>query len=170
MKVHVRGGADYLPMSVDQDGTVHYQVDAGLQSANRAKWNFDYVVDTGVDGSHHTLDQFRFNMTITETKGDASLTDTFMFDPTSHAWIDAHGAGFGGDDFLPSALTAGATPPVSQVAENSVNVAFTQLQAFYGSLGDPTAAGTHYDDVVLQATNAGGGHVLGSVHDSFLLA
>ena len=81
LKVHVRGGADYLPMSVDQDGTAHYQAAAGTQSATRANWNFDYVVDTGIDASSKTLDQFKLNMTITQTT-TANVTHSETF-----AWI-----------------------------------------------------------------------------------
>jgi hypothetical protein len=78
--------------------------------------------------------------------------------------IAAHTAGFGGDDFLPSAATAGASPPASQVAENSVNLGF--LMNAFGPLATSTIAGTQYD-IVLQATDHG--HALGAVHDGIIL-
>lgn len=166
LKMHVRGGADYQPTSVDQDGTAHYNVAAGTQSATRAAWNFDFVVDTGIGGSSKTLDQFNFNMTITQTTtANVTHSETFTLDSASHVWLNAaHTAGFAGDDFLPSATTPGASPPVSQVAENSVNLGF--LTTAFGPLATSTAAGTHYD-IVLQATDHG--HVLGAVHDAIIL-
>lgn len=160
LKVHLRGGADYLPASVDQDGTVHYQVDAGTQSATRAKWNFDYVVDTGIDGSNKTLDKFDFKMVITQqTAPNVTHTETFVLDPSTHIWANAaHTAGFAGDDQVPA-------PTATQVAENSVNLGF--LTTAFGPLSSSTVAGTQYD-ITLQATDHQG-HVLGSVHDQLIL-
>src|SRR4051812_26423071 len=62
LKEHYRTGNDIAPTSVDADGTAHFTVPAGTQvadpahgvsgaNANRAAWNFDYVVDTGLNSS-----------------------------------------------------------------------------------------------------------------------
>src|SRR4051812_39689247 len=69
LKIHYRQGNDITPTSVDKDGTAHYDAPAGTQvvdpahgvgSANpaRAAWNFDFSVNTGLDGSTSTLDNF----------------------------------------------------------------------------------------------------------------
>lgn len=46
MKIHHRGGADYIPTSVSPDGTINYDVLAGSQPGNptRAEWNFAYLI------------------------------------------------------------------------------------------------------------------------------
>src|SRR5262245_33296639 len=65
LKIHYRQGDDITPGSVDSDGTAHYQAPSGTQvvdpvhhvpvaNASRAAWNFDFSVNTGLDGSTHT--------------------------------------------------------------------------------------------------------------------
>src|ERR1700744_3977858 len=70
---HDRNGSGHgiAPASVDQDGTAHYTFSAGVDPnhTNRASWNFDYVVDTGLDGSTQTLSDYDFQMTVTQTQG-----------------------------------------------------------------------------------------------------
>src|SRR6187200_452905 len=66
LKIHYRQGDDITPVSVDADGTAHYVVPDGTQvidpahgvssaAPNRAAWNFDFSVNTGLDGSTKTL-------------------------------------------------------------------------------------------------------------------
>src|SRR4029077_21042288 len=62
LKIHYRQGNDITPTTVDADGTAHYVAPDGAQvvdpahgvsAANpaRAAWNFDFSVNTGLDGS-----------------------------------------------------------------------------------------------------------------------
>src|SRR5579863_4385117 len=84
LKLHVRGGADYTPVSVDHNGTAHYDVASGVQNATHAMWNFDYVVDTGLNNSAKTLANFDFQMVFTELAGDhKGASATFELDPAT---------------------------------------------------------------------------------------
>jgi hemolysin type calcium-binding protein len=170
LKIHSRQGSDYLPTQVDNDGTAHYTVSAGAQPGNpaRAEWNVDYVVDTGINGSSGKLSDFDFEAVIKQTlPSNATHTETFILDPTTHIWSNAsHTSGFAGDDNVPAAIA-------NQVAENSVNLGFATLQAVFGPLATSTAAGTQYD-IQLEAFDTGHGHhaqqLIGSVHDVITLA
>jgi hypothetical protein len=171
LKEHYRTGNDIAPTSVDPDGTAHFTVPAGTQvadpahgvgSANpaRAAWNFDYVVDTGLNGSTSSLQDFTFKIVVTQ---NGTNTHIFDLNPTTHVWTDESNPaiGFGGDDFNHPASAA----VQSHVAENSVNLAF--LAAAFGPLATSTAAGTTYD-IQLEAFQ--GPHMVGHVHDTVLLA
>jgi hypothetical protein len=77
LKIHERQGPDILPTSVDSDGTAHYNVPAGTQPGNpgRAAWNFDFSVNTGLDGSTKTLDDFNFRIIIADDDGNSQAFD-----------------------------------------------------------------------------------------------
>jgi hypothetical protein len=171
LKEHYRTGDDIGPSSVDANGTAHFTAPAGTQvvdpahdvgSANSARgaWNFDYVVDTGLNGSTTNLSDFTFKLAITQ---NATNTHIFDLDSTTHVWVDESNpsVGFGGDDFNHPA-TAGVQ---SHVAENSVNMAF--VAGAFGNLATSTAAGTTYD-IKLEAFDHT--HLVGMVHDFVLLA
>jgi len=177
LKNHYRTGNDITPTGVDLDGTVHYNAPSGSQvvdpahgvsSANggRAAWAFDYVVDTGVNGSSHTLADFNFKIVFTEAAGDhAGASGTFTLDPATHLWTNAANATFfGGDDFHSPA----SADVVSKVSENSQNLAFAPFTSLFGTLDHSAAAGTVYDIQLEAFSNATHGHpstLLGSVHD-----
>jgi hypothetical protein len=154
MKVHERGGtgAD-SPVVSDLNNIAHFQEDAGYTTttnptthvvSNRADWNFDYSVDTKLDGGHATLDQFQFKMTISDTNTAENLhhTETFDLNSTTHVWTSESNSAhhFGGDDFThPATADIMATQ-----AQNSVNIGFDAFNGF-GSLADRTSAGTQWD-------------------------
>jgi hypothetical protein len=172
LKEIYRSGDDIAPSSTDPDGTAHFVGPDGTQvvdpahnvsSANpaRSAWNFNYVVDTGVNGSTNTLSDFHFQMVVTQ---NGTNSHTFTLDPSTHVWIDAANptVGFGGDDF-----NHPATAQVqSQVAENSVNLAF--LTGDFGPLATAAAAGNQYD-ITLQALDTHN-TLLAQVHDVIVLA
>src|SRR4051812_33836104 len=77
LKEHYRTGDDILHSSVSADGTASFTVPAGTQvadpahdvgaaNANRAAWNFDYVVDTGLNGATTNLSDFTFKIQVTQ--------------------------------------------------------------------------------------------------------
>jgi hypothetical protein len=171
LKEHYRTGNDIAPTSVDADGTAHFTVPDGTQvvdaahgvgsaNAGRAAWNFDYIVDTGLNGATTSLQDFTFKIVVTQ---NGTNTHIFDLNPTTHVWVDESNPtiGFGGDDFD---HTASATTQ-AHVAENSVNLAF--LASAFGPLATSTAAGTTYD-IQLQAFQ--GPHMVGHVHDFVTLA
>jgi hypothetical protein len=166
LKFHYRGGADITPGAVDNDGTVHYTANHGNQDATHSLVNFDYVVNTGLDGNTDTLASFDFKMIVEQTQGSTTKTAVFDLNPANHVWtLEGNPAvGFGGDDFR-----TGTTPDlmtVSQVSENSENFAFIQ-GAFPGqTLSQMTSAGTEYS-ITLEAIDHG--HIIGSSHDVLLL-
>jgi hypothetical protein len=130
LKVHYRQGADILAQG---DGT--YDVPAGLQpgSANRAAWNFDFSVNTGIEGGHKTLADFDFRITV--TSGDANEVGVFNLvhvGPAETPWLNSSLAGFSDDDGLVN----------TQVSQNSVNLGFGFMQAIFGA--DFNDAGEHY--------------------------
>ena len=165
LKEHVRGTGPDLVHTAGREGVANVTAPAGTDAAGtHALFNFDYVVDTGLNGSTKTLSDFHFKLQITEkaTNG-ATNTEVFDLNPSTHVWTnEANPAShFGGDDFAHA-----ATPQVqSQIAENSENLAF--LGGVFGSLASATAAGTTYD-VQLEAFH--GAHLVGLVHDHILLA
>jgi hypothetical protein len=172
LKEIYRTGNDIAPSSIDPDGTAHFTGPDGLQvvdpahgvssaNATRGAWNFNYVVDTGLNGSAHTLSDFDFKLVITQ---NGTNTHTFDLDAATHIWTDEANplVGFGGDDFNhPASATV-----QSQVAENSVNLAF--VQGAFGPLATSTAAGTTYD-ITLEALDHQN-HLIAAVHDVVLLA
>jgi len=171
LKEHYRTGNDLTPASVDADGTAHFTAPAGTQivdpahgvgSANAGKgaWNFDFVVDTGLNGATTNLSDFTFKIAITQ---NGTNTHIFDLDPATHIWIDESNplVGFGGDDFNHPATAS----TQSHVAENSVNMAF--LTGAFGNLATSTAVGTTYD-IKLEAFDHT--HLVGMVHDFVILA
>lgn len=134
LKVHVRGGADIAPAT---DGT--YDVPAGSDpsNANRAAWNFDYSINTGVENGHKTLDAFDFRITITSGEGEVGVFNLQHLGAGNTPFLNSVGAGFADED--------GTNP---QIAQNSVNLGFGFMQAIFGS--NYNAAGQHYT-VILEA-------------------
>jgi hypothetical protein len=172
LKEIYRTGDDIGPSSVDADGTAHFTGPDGTQvvdpahnvsgaNATRSAWNFNYVVDTGLNGSLSTLSDFDFKIVVTQ---NGTNTHTFDLDAATHVWVDEANpaVGFGGDDFNHPA----SAMVQSQVAENSVNLAF--LAGAFGSLATAAAAGNTYD-ITLEALDHQN-HILSSVHDVILLA
>jgi len=156
LKIHLRHGADILPTSVDSDGTAHYQVPAGLEpgTTNRAAWNFDFSVNTGLDGSTKTLDNFDFRIIVTSGDGETGTFDLNHLGPGNTPWGTLAG-GFADED--------GSNPQLSQ---NSVNLGFGFMTAIFGA--DALNAGETYD-VTLQAFNSGNGNIVAQVHDHLLV-
>jgi hypothetical protein len=166
LKVHYRQGNDILPVSVDADGTAHYVVPDGTQvvdpahgvsSANpaRAAWNFDFSVNTGLEGSTNTLDDFDFRIIITSGDGEQGVFDLNHLAPGNTPWVnDPPTGGFADED--------GSDPQLSQ---NSVNLGFNFFAPIFGT--DRLDAGETYD-VVLQAFDDKG-KIVAQVHDALLL-
>ncbi len=165
LKIHYRQGADIVPTSVDADGTAHYSAPAGTQvvdpahnvpvaNPNRAAWNFDFSVNTGLDGSTNTLDDFDFKIVITSGDGEQGVFDLRHVGAGNTPWGNAtNTAGFGDED--------GSNPQLSQ---NSVNIGFAFLTAIFGA--DAMNAGETYD-IKLQAFDHG--KIIAQVHDTLLL-
>lgn len=166
LKIHYRQGNDITPTSVDADGTAHYTAPAGAQvvdpahgvsSANpaRAAWNFDFSVNTGLDGSTKTLNDFDFRIIIKSGDGETGTFDLQHVAAGNTPWLNAaHTAGFADED--------GSNPQLSQ---NSVNLGFAFMQAIFGA--DAMNAGETYD-ITLQAFDHG--KIVAQVHDVLLLA
>jgi Ca2+-binding RTX toxin-like protein len=161
-------GVPFAPVSVDGDGTAHYTVPAGLDPTNagRASWNFDYFVNTGLDGSAQTLSDNDFQMIITQTQGSSVHAAVFDLNASTHTWIleGPTPGGFGGDDFRSG--TSPSPTVVSQVSENSENLAFINAAAGFGTIASATTAGTQYD---FQLVASHQGQILGSTHDVLTL-
>jgi len=171
LKEHFRTGDDILhDNSVTGHDVADFNAPAGTQitdpahnvssdNANRAAWNFDFAVATGLDGQNTSLSDFTFKLEITQ---NGTNTHTFVLNPSTHVWIDQANptAGFGGDDFNHPATAA----VQSHVAENSVNLAF--LSNVFGPLSTSAAAGATYD-IHLEAFK--GNQLVGLVQDHVIL-
>ena len=154
LKLHRRGssGADITHTSVDPDGTANYVAPRGTVSptSTTANWNFDFSVNTGIEGSNKTLDSFDFRIVIESGDGERAVFDLEHLGPGLTPWLNQAGAGFSDDD--------GLNPQLSQ---NSVNLGFSFMQAIFGT--DYNNAGEHYD-IHLQAFD--GNRMIGEVHNS----
>ncbi|MEO6341461.1 MAG: hypothetical protein ABIO39_15570 [Caulobacteraceae bacterium] len=127
LKVHLRGGAD-IPLQAD--GT--YDVPHGPDPANaaRASWNFDYSVNTGVEGSHKTLADFDVKITVSSSDGEVGVFNMQHVGAGNTPFLGP-GGGFADED--------GSNP---QIAQNSVNLGFAFMTAIFGA--DYANAGEHY--------------------------
>lgn len=165
LKEHVRGTGPDLVHTAGSDGVANVVAPAGTDGpGTHSLFNFDYVVDTGLNGSTKTLADFTFKLQITETTTNgATNTQIFDLNPVTHVWTNETNPAshFGGDDFAPHPATAQVQ---SQIAENSENLAF--LGGVFGSLASATAVGTTYD-IQLEAFQ--GVQLVGLVHDHILL-
>jgi hypothetical protein len=148
LKVHLRTGPDVLPTSVDPDGTAHYDVPSGsvtTGSGPRALWNFDFSVNTGIEGSTDTLDGFDFRIVIESGDGERGIFNLQHDGPGITPWRDGAGGQINDDDgFGPGNHPGGS----AQISQNSVNLGFGFMQAIFGA--DYNDAGEHYD-IELQA-------------------
>jgi hypothetical protein len=104
LKIHYRQGNDITPVSVSADGSANYNVPAGAQvvdpahgvgsaNLNRAAWNFDFSVNTGLDGSTKTLDNFDFRIVITSGDGETGVFDLRHLGPGNTPWSNASNTG-----------------------------------------------------------------------------
>lgn len=117
-------------------------------------------MNTGLDGSAKTLDNFDFRIIIASGDGETGTFDLQHLGPGDTPWLNAaHTAGFADED--------GSNPQLSQ---NSVNLGFNFMTAIFGP--DALNAGETYD-VTLQAfdhTNGNGnGNIVAQVHDQLLV-
>ena len=154
LKVHYRQGPDIRPTSVEGDGSEHYEAPSGTQPGNpsRAAWNFDFSVNTGIEGSTRTLDAYSFRIVIESGDGERAVFVMQNVAPGVTPWVNEAGAGFTDDD--------GATN--AQISQNSVNFGFAFMQAIFGA--DYNDAGEHYE-IELQAFG-NGNQLIGIVTDS----
>ena len=165
LKIHYRTGNDILPSSVDADGTVHYVAPDGPQvvdlpngvstaASNRSAWNFDFSVNTGLNGNAtQTLDDFDFRIIISDDDGNTRTYEMNHLAPGFTPWGTLAG-GFGDED--------GLDPQLSQ---NSVNMGFTFLKTAFGP--DFDVPGETYD-IQLQALQNDA--IIAAVHDVVVLA
>lgn len=130
LKVHEYRGADVAQQS---DGTYDVAAGASPFNANRASWNFDFSVNTGVEGGHKTLADYDFRIIISSSDaGETAVFDLQHLAAGITPWVnDPVTGGFDDED--------GANPQVSQ---NSVNLGFGFLKAIFGT--DYADAGEHY--------------------------
>jgi hypothetical protein len=166
LAVHHRSGApaDAAVQSTDNydDGVLHYQVAAGADpgNANRAEWNFDYSVATGVDGQPTHLSDFNFKLLVdvdptantnylefTMSSGGASTAGVHWTDQYGHTIVDDEGIG-------------------NLVAQNSENFGFGMFRD-----SDPVTPGAQnynfgpgHFDVVLEAHSLVDNHLLAANH------
>jgi hypothetical protein len=157
LKVHERNGPDYTPTGVDADGTAHYDVAAGYQTPTRLNWNFDFSVNTGLDGSPKTLNDFDFRIIIKSGDGEQATVDLQHLGSGNTPWHLQGGGPFDG-----FADEDGSNPQLSQ---NSVNLGFGFLSSIFGA--DVANAGETYD-ITLQAFDHHG-KIVAQVHDAVLL-
>jgi hypothetical protein len=162
LKIHYRQGDDILPTS-GTDGTLSYEVPAGTQvidpahgvssdAPNRAAWNFDFSVNTGINDSTDTLDDFDFRIIITSGDGEQGIFDLQHLGSGNTPWGTVAG-GFADED--------GSDPQLSQ---NSVNLGFGFLTAIFGD--DALDADETYT-IQLQAFDDG--KLVAQVQDQLLL-
>jgi hypothetical protein len=167
LKIHARQGADYTPLGTDADGTAHYEVAAGYQvgrspadtplNANDVslKWNFDFSVNTGLDGSTKTLNDFDFRIIVKSSDpGEQAVFDLQHLGPGNTPWLNSTHTGTFDDEDGPN----------PQLSQNSVNLGFTFLSSVFGA--DVANAGETYD-VTLQAFDHG--KIVAQVHDVIVL-
>jgi hypothetical protein len=88
LKLHLRNGPDIAP---NLDGT--YDVPSGDQAPNRAKWNFDFSVNTGIEGSTNTLDDFDFRIVIESGDGERGVFNLQHVAPGVTPWLSSNGNG-----------------------------------------------------------------------------
>jgi hypothetical protein len=148
LKIKYRGGEDILPTTTENDGSENYEVPAGLAEGSdwAAKWSFDFSVNTGINGSDETLDEFDFRIVV--TSGDEGERAVFNLDHVSPGvtpWVHRDGGGFADEDGYGTGQVLGGSPQISQ---NSVNLGFNFMQEIFGD--DYADAGEQYN-IQLQA-------------------
>jgi hypothetical protein len=158
LKIHEYRGADILPTPPAADGTASYVAPSGMSplNGNRAAWNFDFSVNTGIEGSNQTLDAFDFRIVVESGDGERAVFNLQHNGPGNTPWqlagapADLGFVGFKDED--------GSN---AQVSQNSVNMSFDFMKAVFGT--DYNSSGEHYD-IYLQAFDHN--RLIASVHDS----
>ena len=185
-QVIYRNGPTVTTADTYADGVLHFTVNDGPQStvngslssqANRAAWNFQYSIDTGLNGHTNNLSDFTFKMLVDIDPTAAISYHTLELVPggglngtgSGYVWVDdsiaASGAGtIGGHPIVipDDAGNAGVT-------QNSQNYAFYQalLTSPYSATNTSTPTSINFDgpaqfDLVLQASR--GGQLLADNH------
>ncbi len=175
LKVHYRQGYDILPTSTDSQGNATYNAPAGMQvvdpahgvssaNANRAAWNFDFSVNTGLGGSAKTLADYDFRITIADDDGNTQVFELQHVAAGDTPWVN-----------VTTGVATGPTPTAgsfadedganAQLSQNSVNFGFAFLKNAFGA--DALSAGEHYD-ITLQAFDDKG-KIVTQVHDAIFL-
>lgn len=137
LKIH--GGAGITKTSYDAaTGTASYNVPEGLPTS-LAAWNFDFSVNTSIDGSKKTLDDFDFRIVIKSDDGEVGTFNLAHLAPGNTPWVNSADSTtiFGDQD--------GHNPQISQ---NSANLSVDFMREIFGS--DFNNVGEHYT-VQLQA-------------------
>lgn len=152
LQVKQRGGPSFDPVSVEADGTVHYEVPSGTDPSNsaRAFWNFDFSIATGLNDGSAGLDDLTFKLLVdTDITSGTDYRD-FTLEPepagppfdnlldSDFMWVDENGIPVIVDD----------RGVAGQVTQNSENYSFGFIRNFID--GDPGTPG-------LQAYNFGPG-------------
>jgi hypothetical protein len=166
LAVHHRSTSPAAVQSSDNynDGELHFQVAAGADpasaSANRAEWNFDWSVATGVDGQPTNLDDFKFTLLVdVDPTGATNYLEFTMASGGAGAaqvhWTDQYGHVIVDDDGI-----------ANLVAQNSQNYGFGYLRD-----SDPVAPGAqNYNfgaaefDIILEARDLVDNHLLALNH------
>lgn len=176
LKIHYRQGDDIPAIGADVDGDAQiYVVPDGPQvvdpahsvpvaNAARAAWSFDYSINTSLNGSADTLDDFNFQLLIdldpTSGVDYLALTlDTGGVGSSNHHWEDSLDNTIIPDD-------EGTT----QITQNSQNLAFyaagIDTDPDTGGI-QPYTFGAGEFDIELRAFS--GATLIGSVHDTILV-
>ena len=151
LQVIYREGTTVTAYLTDGSNISHYQVNEGTQStgngsannnASRAAWNFEYSVNTALNGNAQPLSDYEFHLKIDlDSSVNTNYLDLIL--NGSGDWEVASGPGAGTDVITDDEGT-------TQVTQNSQNY------AFYTSIVDGGAY-TFYPgifDIVLQANDA----------------
>lgn len=161
LQVIYRQGPTVLTTDTYADGVLTYQVADGPQSTangsfannvNRAAWNFEFSITTGLNGETTSLDDFTFKLLYDVDPSANTSYRTLVLEEETTAQA-AGQSGFQWRDEGTGLVFIADDEGTANVTQNSENYAFSFFQAFMGGVYGPgdSFAGPAYFDIQLQA-------------------
>jgi VCBS repeat-containing protein/probable HAF family extracellular repeat protein len=168
MQIIYRQGPVVTTTDNYDDGVLHFTVNEGAQStangslsnnANRAAWNFDYSIATGLDGQSTDLSNYAFKLLVDVDPSSATNYHTLeMVGPgapnaTGYVWVDDSVSASGPGTLNGHPIVIGDDGGNANVAQNSENYAFGFIQNYLTSAYGPANnfSGPAHLDLVLEA-------------------
>ncbi len=169
LQVIYRQGPTVTTTDNYDDGILKFDVAGGSQStdngsqsnvANRAAWNFDYSIATGLNGHSGNLSNYAFKLKVDVDSSTATNYHTFEMVPTGtgstgFAWVDDSVDANGANTINGHPIVIGDDAGTANVAQNSQNYGFGFIKNYLTGAYASNFGGPGQFDIVLEASQNG---------------